>query len=167
MLIPQKDFIELAGVSRTAIAEWRKLGFPVVKDGQNVMVDIIEGLSWQHKHTKTSPLKLDNYSQDEEDLSVEDQLRVKRMEKLDLEMAISKGEYIPIDEVDDTTAQMVSLLINQFRQLLKTLPNQLAKKTETQIKKSLDLSFKMRVEELEKMFQEEANADRQENPSSN
>jgi len=167
MLISQKEFLEIAGVSRTSIAEWRKEGFPIVKNGNSIMVDVIDGLSWQKVNTKTSPLKLDSYSSDEDGLSVEDQLRVKRMEKLDLEMAIQKGEYIPIDEVDDTTAQMVSLLINQFRQLLKILPKQLAKKTETQIKKALDFAFKSRVEELEKLFNEEVDANRQENTSGN
>lgn len=160
MIVSQKEFLDLADVSRTALAEWRKQGFPVVKDGSKIMIDVIDGLSWQQVHTKTSPLKLDNYSSDEDGLSVEDQLRVKRMEKLDLEMEIQKGLYIPIDEVDQTTAQMVSLLINQYRQLLKILPNQLAKKTETHVKKALDFAFKNRIEELERLFKEESDADR-------
>lgn len=168
MIVSDKEFAEVAGITVRTLRNWRKDdGFPTVEEAPKVRINLIEGLKWQLTFKKDSPLKDFMPSVDEDGLSVEDQLRVKRMEKLDLEMAISRGEYIPIDEVDDTTAQMVSLLVNQFRQLLKILPKQLAKKTETQIKKVLDIAFKSRIEELEKLFNEEIDANRQKDTSGN
>ena len=165
MTVTKTDFAEIAGVSRRTVHHWVEKGLPTVP-GSRERIDIIEGLKWQYLNATNSPFKGIIKPEDEDELSIEDKLRLKRIEKLEQEIAIKKGELIPNDEVDQNNATMVSLLINQFRQLLKVLPKMLAKKTETQIKKALDQAFEKRVKELEKMFREESNVYREENPSS-
>lgn len=138
-------------VEATTVNRWRAKGLPTEKKKNAYYYDVLETALWHQKNIQSSPFK-GGISLDD-DISVEDQLRIKRMEKLDLEMAIQRGEYIEIDEVDEITAKLVALLINQYRQFMRTMPKVLSKKTETQIKKSLDTEFEKSIEQLNKAYE--------------
>jgi len=148
---------EMMNVTKAAVDAWRNRDMPCVKKGNRFYYDALEVVLWHSENINSKTISTIT----DDEMSVEDQLRVKRMEKLDLEMAIQRGEYIPIDEVDDTTASLVALLINQYRQLHRTLPNLLAKKTQSQIKKSLDLEFEKSIEQLNKAYEGKEDAYRE------
>lgn len=163
-LVSTSDFAKILDVTPKSVQNWINKGLPHEKESaKKTKIDVISGLQWHLENTPSSPFKLKlNEDAEFDDLSVEDQLRVKRMEKLELEMAITRGEYIPIDEVDDTTATLVALLINQYRQHMRILPKLLSKKTETQIKKALDLEFEKSIISLRDTFDKELqNEDRE------
>ena len=158
--VTTKEFANILEVSQRSVQNWIKKGMPCEGEGKKAKIDVLSGLKWQLNNIPvSSPFKptikdttdYDNF----EDLTVEDQLRVKRMEKLELEMSITRGEYIPIDEVDETTAQLSALLINQYRQHMRILPKILAKKSETQIKKALDEEFEKSIKTLQETYEKE------------
>lgn len=145
------DICEDYGVTKSAVSKWVKKGMPCTqKNNKEYEFNMLDVAMWHQKNIGTSPLK--RGIELDENMAVEDQLRVKRMEKLDLEMAITRGEYIPIDEVDEVTARMLALLINQYRQHMRVLPNLLQKKSQTQIKKALDKKFGDSIIDIKKVL---------------
>jgi len=156
-LVSVTDFAKILDVSARSVQNWIKDGMPHIKETpKRTNIDVVPALQWHLENKPGSPFKQKlTVDTDLNGLSVEDQLRVKRMEKLELEMAIIRGEYIPIDEVDETTATLVALLIKQYRQHMRILPNLLSRKTESQIKKALDLEFEKSIESLQNAFEKE------------
>ena len=137
------------------ITEYIRLGMPYVSSSgrRNYKFDIYEVIKWHAQNISTS--KFRDILQDE-DISLNDELTKKRIEKIELENAITRGEYIPIDEVDETTEAMVALLIRILRNLMRTLPKLLAKKSEASIKKILDATFKEHIEQLRQTLVEKS-----------
>ena len=150
------EMAEMFDFTKSSFSKWKKEGLPSYDsetDKKQQLYNPLEFVQWHVNNISTSKFK--PIRSDEDDLSVEDQLRVKRMDKLDLDMAIQRGEYIPISEVDETTAGLVSLLINQLRQFMLVIPKKISKKTEIQIKKVLDKEIGTMIKNIEKRLNEE------------
>lgn len=155
LIVDREDLLRLfakKGKEKAAnglVTELIKKGMPheKVKQGKRDVYrfDLMEVIKWHAQNIATSQFREICYG---EDISLNDELVKKRIEKIELENAITRGEYIPIDEVDETTETMAALLISQYRNLLRTLPNLIARKSETQIKKALDLAFKENIDQL-------------------
>ena len=158
-LVSPSILAKILDVTPKSVQNWINKGLPHTKESaKKTTIDVVTALKWHLENTPNSPFKptvSTDMDIDFEDLSVEDQLRVKRMEKLELEMSITRGEYISIDEVDDTTSTLVALLINQYRQHMRILPKLLSKKSETQIKKALDIEFEKSIKSLQEVFEKE------------
>lgn len=156
LLITATQLQDIFGVkSKSVITDWKNKGLPFVQEGRIFKYDVMEAMLWHQRTINGSPLKNSVNIEEEDEYSVEDKLRLKRIEKLELDMEIQKGLYIPIDEVDITTAGMVTLLISRLRQNMRILPKLLAKKSQVQIKKLLDEEYKNLIEDLENTLTKE------------
>ena len=151
--VDSKQFAEILDVSVQNLGYFKKQGMPNRREGNKTLFPLVDAIKWHSQNIQGSIFKSLCADTDIDDLSVDDQLKVKRMEKIELEMAITRGEYIPIDDVDETIARVSGLMIRQYRQHMRIFPKILARKSETQIKRILDGEFKKSVDTLREAFE--------------
>lgn len=151
MLVSSTQLAEIMGVSKTSITNWKKAGLKGIKEGNKELFNVVDSLVWHGLNIQGSPLKA--VCVGGADDSVDDELKRKRIEKIELELKIKRGEFVSIEDLDQTTAQLSALLVNQYRRHMRVLPKLLAKKTEAQIKRLLDKEFGTNVEELYNLYE--------------
>lgn len=87
---------EVFGVSRAALAKWAKQGCPKIKPGWWPLAEIIE---WRGLGARNKPDDDSDLSDMQRKLKAEANWKEQQTEKLELENAVARGDYVAVTEV--------------------------------------------------------------------
>ena len=137
---------EVLGVDRTTIANYAKEGMPFITYGKQQRYKHRDCITWVNEN-KDINKELKEMKTRVEIKEIEVRTKIRELDK-----KVKEGKLISYEEVDEELARHNSLLINQYRRLLNTLPRKLAKKTQLLIKRTLDTAFSESINELRGML---------------
>lgn len=134
-------------------------GLPGEKTGRSVKYDAHQVLQWALKNMRDS---------DDGELSIEDQLRLKRIDDLEVKIAEREGRLVPKQDVVDVVANMLAFSKGHDQRQLISAPKELAKKIartynikaknlkslEAAVRELMDESFEDKWSEMAKLIAE-------------
>jgi len=146
-----KELAALLGVTGQRVRDYVNDGMPTLISGRNKKYNLSEAFYWYVDNVaKVHSLDKDVADEENKLASIEEQIQEEKLEKLQLDNAKTKREYVPIDEMDTNMAEVFAMLLSMLKQLNRTLPIDLENKSRTEIKKTTDSLFEEAIKELKK-----------------
>jgi len=150
-----KELAILLQVTGQRVRDYVDMGMPTLMSGRNKKYDLTAAFYWYIENVaKMHSLDKEVANEEEKLESLEVQIQVEKLKKLQLDNAKTEGEYVPIDEVDASMAELFVLMTSRLKQFTRIFPDKLAKKSKKDVAKITDESFKKLVEDMARDIEE-------------
>ena len=150
-----KELAALLEVTGQRVRDYSEMGMPTLISGRNKKYDLTAAFYWYIENiAKMHSLDKEVAGEEERLKSLDEQIKEEQLKKLQLANSITEKEYVPIDEVDMSMAELIVVMTSRLKQFARIFPDKLANKKKKYVAEISDALFEKLVEDIARDIEE-------------